>query len=81
MGCSCCLHAGVQTGVIILEFVLFSGVPRRGCGIQRTLGDEVMVENGTKNISPVVLMYGVVLSKGGVLSSVLHGTPRKTCQN
>ena len=57
MGHTCRLHAGAQTGarcglkyppdgVIILEFgtiFVSSGFPRRGCDMQHTPGDKVMV--------------------------------------
>ena len=56
-------------GVMILEFGCVSGIPRRGCGIQRTPGAKLMVEKRNKKYITGCAHVGGVLSKGGVLSS------------
>ena len=53
--------------------VLFSGVPRRGCGIQRTPGDNVMVEKRNKKYITGVLMQGCVNQGGCVIFRVIYG--------
>ena len=52
----------------------FQAFPRWGCSIQRTPGDEGMVENRNKKYITGCADVGGVLSEGCVFSCVLHGT-------
>ena len=59
--------------MIILEFGTVFRRSRRGCGIQRTPGDKVIVEKQNKKCITGCAHVGGVIPKGGALSSVLYG--------
>ena len=63
-----CMGERCPPDVILWSLMCFQAYVRRGCGIQRTPGDKVTVEEKSKKDTP-----GCGFIEGGVLSSVLYG--------
>ena len=64
--------------VFLESDAVFRRTSRRGCGIQRALGDEVAIEKRAKNITSVCITGCTYVWRGcylerRVLSSVIYG--------